>query len=321
MRYSPRNIEIAFGHAGLTHYGGVLFFGEFIRMLQLRRFLTRHLRYPRRNQDYQLSQMILSLVYPIILGLDRLETASLLRSNGTFQYLTGLPSYPSPQSLRRFLLQAAPDFREQLHRVNDYMLQHFIHRPDHRSRLILDLDSTIITVFGHQEGAAVGYNPRYRGKRSYDPLPCLEANSSFLWDVELRRGDAGTWAGSEELLACCFHSTPADIRELRVRADTGFGYGPVLEMLEARPAQYAVVARMIPSLKRVLRGLRYEPMNTRWEIAEFEHHVHGWPHARRCIVARKRIEETDPEPTLFTLERYAYRVWHTNLPLTPAGVW
>ncbi|PYU37028.1 MAG: hypothetical protein DMG53_29010, partial [Acidobacteria bacterium] len=260
MRRSPRNVKIAFSHAGLTHYGGILFFNEFSRMLQLRRFLTRHLRYPRRNHDYQLSQMILSLVYPIILGLDRLETASLLRSNGTFQYLTGLPTYPTPQSLRRFLLQAAPDFREQLHRVNDYMLQHFIHRPDHRSRLILDLDSTIITVFGHQEGAAVGYNPRYRGKRSYDPLLCLEANSSFLWDVELRRGDAGTWAGSEELLACCFHSTPSDIRELRVRADAGFGYGPVLEMLEARP-------------------------------------------------------------TLFTLERYAYRVWHTNLPLTPAGVW
>jgi len=33
------------------------------------------------------------------------------------------------------------------------------------------------------------------------------------------------------------------------------------------------------------------------------------------------IEEADPEPTLFTLERYAYRAWHTNLPLTPAGVW
>jgi hypothetical protein len=92
MRYSPRNIEIAFSHAGLTHYGGILFFNEFSRMLQLRRFLTRHLRYPRRNQDYHLSQMILSLVYPIILGLDRLETASLLCSNGTFQYLTGLPS-------------------------------------------------------------------------------------------------------------------------------------------------------------------------------------------------------------------------------------
>ena len=223
--------------------------------------------------------------------------------------------------MRRFLLPAAPYFREQLHRVNDYRLQRFIHQPDHRSRLILDLDGTVVTVFGHQEGAAVGYNPRYRGKRSYDPLLCLEANSSFLWDVELRRGDAGTWAGSDELLACCFHSTPSAIRELRVRADAGFGYGPVFEMLEAHPAQYAVVARMTRSLKYALKDLRYEPMHRRWEIAEFDHHPHDWSHARLCIVARRRIEETDPQPTLFTLERYVYRAWHTNLPLTPAGVW
>ena len=321
MRRSPRNVKIAFSHGGLTHYGGILFFNEFTRMLQLRRFLTRHLRYPRRNQDYQLSQMLLALIYPIVLGLDRIETASLLRSDGTFQYLTGLPSFPDPQTLRRFLLNAPAYLREQLHRANDRLLQRFIHLPEHRSRLIFDLDSSVLTVFGHQEGAEVGYNPHYRGKRSYDPLLCLEANSSFLWDVELRRGDAGTWASSEELLACCFHSTPSDIRELRVRADAGFGYGPVLDVLEARLAQFAVVARMLPSLKRALKALRYEPLNPHWEIAEFEHHPHDWSQARRCIVARKRIEETDPEPTLFTLERYAYRAWHTDLPLTPTGVW
>jgi hypothetical protein len=321
MRRSPRNVEIAFSHGGLTHYGGILFFNEFTRVLQLRRFLTRHLLYPRRNQRYTLSQMIMALVYPVILGLDRLETASFLRSNGTFQYLTGLQSYPDPQSLRRFLLQAAPEFREQLHRLNDRLLQQFIHWPGHRSRLILDLDSTVVTVFGCQEGAAVGYNPRYRGKRSYDPLLCLEANSSFLWDAELRRGDAGTWAGSVEVLAGCFLSVPSDIRELRVRADAGFGYHPVLEMLEARPAQYAVVARMTASLRRALGGLRYERLNPRWEIAEFEHRASGWPRVRRCIVARRLIEETEPEPTLFTLERYLYRAWFTSLPLTPAGVW
>jgi hypothetical protein len=321
MRRSPRNVEISFSHAGLTHFGGILYFNEFTRVLQLRRFLTRHLHYPRRNQRYLLSQMIMALVYPVILGLDRLETASLLRSNGTFQYLTGLQSYPDSQSLRRFLLRAAPEFREQLHRVNDHLLQQFIHWPDHRSRLILDLDSTVVTVFGRQEGAAVGYNPRYRGKRSYDPLLCLEANSSFLWDTELRRGDAGTWAGSVELLASCFLSTPSDIRELRVRADAGFGYGPILDILEVRFAQYAVVARMTSTLRRMLGSLRYERFNRFWEIAEFEHRASDWQRARRCIVARRLIEETDPEPTLFTLERYAYRAWHTNLPLTPAGVW
>jgi hypothetical protein len=97
------------------------------------------------------------------------------------------------------LLNAPVYLREQLHRANDRLLQRFIHLPEHRSRLLFDLDSTVVTSFGHQEGAEVGYNPRYRGKRSYDPLLCVEANSSFLWDVELRRGDAGTWAGSEQL--------------------------------------------------------------------------------------------------------------------------
>src|SRR5258705_7276022 len=150
MRRSPRNLRIACDHRGLTHFGGVYFFHEFLQLLQLRDFLARHLSYPRRNPRYSLSQMILALVYPLVLGLDRLETASFLRSNGTFQYLTGLQSYPDPQNLRRFLLQAAPEFREQLHRLNDQLLRQFIHLPDHRSRLILDLDSTVVTVFGRQ---------------------------------------------------------------------------------------------------------------------------------------------------------------------------
>lgn len=321
MRRSPRNVRISCNHAGLSHFAGSYFFQEFLRVLHFRYFLAEQIRYPRRNRDYSVSQMLLALVYPIVLGLDRIETAALLRSDGTFQYVTGLQSFPDPQTLRRFLLNAPTHLREQLHRTNDRLLQRFIHRPEHRSRLIFDLDSTVLTVFGHQEGAEIGYNPRYRGKRSYDPLLCLEANSSFLWDIELRHGDAGTWAGSEELLGCCFHSAPSDIRELRVRADAGFGYRPVLEMLEARPAQYAVVARMTPSLKRELRGLRYEAMNPRWEVADFEHRPHDWPQARRCIVARRKIEEAELQPTLFTLERYAYRAWHTTLPLTPAGVW
>jgi hypothetical protein len=321
MCRSPRNVRIAFDDAGLTQYGGVLFFSEFTRVLQLRRFLTRRLHYGRRNHRYELSQMILALIYPIILGLDRIETSALLRANGTFQYLTGLPSYPDPQSLRRFLLAAPPQLRQELHHLNDLVLQQFIHQPEHRSRLILDLDSTVVTVFGRQEGAEIGYNPRYRGKRSYDPLLCVEANSAFLWDGELRPGNAGPWEGSVELLASCFESLPADIRELRVRADAGFGFQPVLEMLEQRPAHYAVVARLTSAFRRVLGGLRYDRLNARWEIGELEHRLAGWTTARRCVVARRKIEEAEPEPTLFTLDRYLYRAWWANLSLTPAGVW
>jgi hypothetical protein len=128
VRRSPRNLIVACNHAGLTHFGGIYFFHEFLRVLQLRNFLSRNLRYFRRNHRYSISQMILALVYPLVLGLDRLETASFLRSNGTFRYLNGLPSFPDPQTLRRFLLQAPESFWRQVHAVNDRLLRHFIHR-------------------------------------------------------------------------------------------------------------------------------------------------------------------------------------------------
>lgn len=321
MPYSPRNVRIACDHQGLTHFGGIHFFHEFLRVLQFRHCLSRAMRYPRPRHRYPISQMILALVYPVVLGLDRIETASFLRANGTFQYLTGLPSFPDPQTLRRFLLHAPPRFREQLHHVNDRLLQYFIHLPEHRSRLLFDLDSTVVTVFGHQDGAAVGYNPRYRGKRSYNPLLCMEANSTYLWDAELRRGNAGTWNGSIELLHVSFANVPADIRELRVRADAGFGVNPVLDALESWPAQYAVVARMIPALRRLLPGLRYVSVPHDWEMADIEHRPYSWSRARRFVVARRFLSPDDKQPTLFTLGRYVYRAWVTNLSLTPLGIW
>ena len=109
-------------------------------------------------------------------------------------------------------------------------------------------------------------------------------------------------------------------RELRVRADAGFGYHPVLEILEARPAQYAVVARLTSGLKCKLGGLRYERADSRWQLAELEYRPQGWPKSRRFVVARQPIEEAEPEPTLFYMARYLYRAWVTNLPLTPAGI-
>ena len=125
MRRSPKNVRIAFNHAGLTHFGGIHLLHEFTRVLHFRDFRAQQIRYPRRNRHYSVPQMLMALVYPIVLGLDRIETASLLRANGTFQYLTGLPSFPDPQTLRRFLLNAPVHLREQLHRATDRLLHKF----------------------------------------------------------------------------------------------------------------------------------------------------------------------------------------------------
>ena len=82
MRRSPRNVTIAFDHAGLTPYGGAFFLHEFARVLQIRHFLARHLKWDRRNCDYGQSQMILALAWPLILGLDRCPASPIRRRFG-----------------------------------------------------------------------------------------------------------------------------------------------------------------------------------------------------------------------------------------------
>lgn len=54
--------------------------------------------------------MLLALLYPMLLGLERLESTHLLTRNGVFQYLTGLPTYPNATTLRRFLLRLPVTF-------------------------------------------------------------------------------------------------------------------------------------------------------------------------------------------------------------------
>ena len=39
------------------------------------------------------------------------------------------------------------------------------------------------------------------------------------------------------------------------------------------------------------------------------------------MVARRFREQQEIQPTLFSLGRYLYRAWVTNLTLTPAGLW
>src|ERR1017187_6762388 len=56
-------------------------------------------------------------------------------------------------------------------------------------------------------------------------------------------------------------------------------------------------------------------------MAEFEHRPHGWPQARRFVVARRFIQQEEAETTLFSMGRYIYRAWVTNMELTPAGIW
>jgi hypothetical protein len=88
----PRNLAIRFGAATLTHYGGVYLGHRFLSRIGFRAAIAREVRWVQRTNRYTVGEMLLAMLYPMVLGLERIETTQLLRQNGVFQYLTGLPS-------------------------------------------------------------------------------------------------------------------------------------------------------------------------------------------------------------------------------------
>jgi hypothetical protein len=321
MRYGPRNLRTQFTAAGLTHFGGVHLLSRFLRQLRLRRYLGQDLRFEQRNSRYSVTEAIIALMYPMILGLERIEVAALLRTNGVFQYLTGLSSFPDPVTLRRFLVRVAPVLLPRLRRTHDHLRTHFLELPSLPSSFWLDCDSTARTLYGHQEGVTKGYNPMHPGKKSYHPLLITEAHRLDCLGGRLRPGNAHTAEGIQELLQTVLRLLPHGQR-LRLRADAGFYDGSLLSLLELESVAYAVVAKMTQPLKTQVRSLRYCHVAPRFATSEFEYQAYRWKRPRRFVVLRRILpeDETGSQLTLFTLDRYAYSVIVTNLELQPYGV-
>jgi hypothetical protein len=232
MTRGPRKLRLIFGSTSLTHYGGVYLLHRFFSRLRLKKRLTQQARLIQRNNRYSVGEMLLALLYPMILGLERIETAQLLRQNGVFQYLTGLPSYPDATTLRRFLLRVAPVALPRLRALHDQFLQRMTIMPHRPTRLIFDVDSTVLVVYGQQEQARRGYNPIKRGRPSYHPLLCFEGQSKDFWHGELRPGDVHTASGTLNLLTACLAKIPSGVRSVLVRADKEFYDHALIAWLE-----------------------------------------------------------------------------------------
>src|SRR3989304_6218893 len=185
----PRNVGLSFSARSLTHFGGVYLLHRFFARLGLRKALTTGVRFPQRNTRYSVGEMLLALLYPMLLGLERLESTHLLTRNGVFQQLTGLPTYPNATTLRRFLLRLGREALPKLRRLPDRFRGRGL-AADGGRRFVVDVASPVGVVYGQQEQARRGYNPTKRGRRSYHPLVCFEGSSRDYWAGELRPGDA-----------------------------------------------------------------------------------------------------------------------------------
>jgi len=320
-RTGSRKVHVSFSAGRLTHFGGVFLLHCFLQQLRIRTFLSERLRLDERNNHFSVTERLFALLYPMILGLEKIELSALLGTNGVFQYLTGLPRFPNPTTLRRFLVGKSAELLPKLHAAHNTLRTHFLNRSFPVSAICLDFDSTARTLYGNQEGAAKGYNPHHKGRKSYHPLICTEAHRKECLGGELRYGNVHTAAGVREMLDEVLALLPKEIRSLRTRADAGFYDGDFVAQLRQNGVGFAIVARMTAPLKYKVPGLRYQKISKVFSTAEFQYKPHGWDKKCRFVVLREKLtEKRDEQLTLFKSNAYSYHVIVTNLPLTPYGV-
>ncbi len=323
MRRGPKNLDISFTGKNLTHFGGVYLISLFLRCIKFKTVLYKSLSLTQRNNHYSITESILAVMYPSMLGIGRIETTDLLKHNGVFQYLVGLPAYPDPTTLRRFLQRLSPDGVTKLRSVHSQFLKMMLQKPHPAKNMILDMDSTVLTLYGKQELALVGYNPTKHGRPSYHPLLCFDGITKDCIHGELRAGNVYTSAGTTNLLDASFAKIPPTVKRVFIRADKGFYDHKIVEKIETVPSRmFAIAAKLTAPIKRRLSSLRYHSPTPGIETANFTYQPNGWKHRYRFVIIRRPIPEDPTEQlSLFSMGKFSYQVIVTNMKLKPLNIW
>ena len=183
----------------------------------------------------------------------------------------------------------------------------------------VDTDTTVHTVYGEKMGARVSYNPKNKGKKSYQPILTFVAETREYLAGDLHNGDRPTGKQIARHLRRAVSSLPPGTRVGRARADSGFYCWDAVAAYEDASAKFVIVARKTNALVARLTAAGWAPSPGTDADAqcEFPYQPDGWPRPYRFLALRyEKPPDAPAEPVeqyqLFATASYTYRVFVTN---------
>jgi hypothetical protein len=320
-------VKVEFSGKNLTSYGGLGLFNKFIRKIGIEKILDKIRINENGEGGYKTGRKIVSLIYGLICDLARPSDTAVLKKDKVLQTVIGYEDYHSQSTFSRFLSHFAVKGAQAIGEENSRMLLRVRHNFHNWLKLTLDMDSHVKTVYGNQQRAKIGYNPKKPGRKSYHPLFCFIGETRDFLLGQFRAGNKYTSSGDIQLLRQCLRLIPRQIQQLYLRADSGFYSFEFLKFLERHLIQYAVVAKLYSTIQAQLGGLDYRAIGGGVEVSEFEYSLTKGKETLSCrmIVIREEIKEgkkAKKEPRLFELKGYSYQVIATNIRKgTPEDIW
>jgi hypothetical protein len=159
---------------------------------------------------------------------------------------------------------------------------------------ILDCDATVKLLYGHQDGAEVGYNPTKPGRPSHTIHTYWIANVRLVLDAEVQDGKAHAAKHSLPRLRQVLESLPLEKRPRLVRGDNAFGNDPVMAEMEALSQEYLFKLRQTAGVKRLIERQwsrqDWQNVGQGFDAVEGELRLAGWRQARRVVVMRRAVK-------------------------------
>jgi hypothetical protein len=191
----------------------------------------------------------------------------------------------------------------------------------------LNLDSSVITRYGEQEGAKKGYNPKKRGRPSHHPLIAF-IGSGYIVNLWNRSGNTHSAQSCVDFFAQTVNSLGSLIIR-RVLCDSGFYDIDFIKHLESKYT-YIIAVRIIEVLQsKSIHDVVLKKIDDGLEAGDFyfQHKDKKWDKPRRYIVIRqtvsKRPRATGKQLKLFEeYSGYRYSLMITNdEESSPEEVW
>lgn len=317
-------IDFEYSNKQVTAHGGMAIVKRFIDKTGVVDFISSYgLPSSGSNAGYNPTDIFQAFWVSIWLGANRFAHTSIVQHDKVLQKIFNFKRAPSNDTYRRFFqkfdLETGSNFFKALYSWMFGQLKF--------DNFTLDVDSSVWTRYGKQQGATKGYNSKKRGRPSHHPLIAFVAEMKMVANFWLRPGDTS----SANNIIAFLEETVSILAGKTIglfRADSGFYQKAVMSWLEERAIDYVIAIKMYQTLKDSIKETVkwVEKADGIW-IGEVLYYGTGWAAPRRVVVIKQHIERRPEAPgkLLFpddqVYRNYRYSAYVTNMKLSAELVW
>lgn len=206
--------ELKFETQRLTSFAGLVVMQAYLASIGLRKRLARCFQHVTNGRIYGRSMVFLQLVIHLMLGYRDLRDSVHDRDDPMVKRLLGVRRLPDTSTISRIMKET--DGRS-IRRLRSDVLDNL--RALDPSRITLDFDGSVQSTDRHAEGAAVGFNKKKKGARSYYPLFCTIAQAGQVFDFLHRSGNVHDSRGAREFMVECIEQVRPALPDAVMRCD------------------------------------------------------------------------------------------------------